>query len=159
MQIGCKCDFRFFRVMDCSSKTTGGFVPGMGVVLCHNFVQDSSEIRNTMVHELVHAYDHCRAANMDWVNCRHHACSEVCTVLVAVAATPCNLGQTRDSVFQVRAANLSGDCTAQMEWKRGRTPYWPGYQKSCVRRRAELSVSMNANCKHNAAAGTPTSCS
>ena len=39
----------------------------------------------TLTHELVHAYDHCRAY-VDWSNCVHHACSEV------------------------RAANLSGDC-------------------------------------------------
>jgi inner membrane protease ATP23 len=39
----------------------------------------------TLTHELVHAYDHCRAY-VDWTNCVHHACSEV------------------------RAANLSGDC-------------------------------------------------
>jgi hypothetical protein len=40
----------------------------------------------TLTHELVHAYDHCRAY-VDWSNCVHHACSEI------------------------RAANLSGDCS------------------------------------------------
>lgn len=39
----------------------------------------------TLTHELVHAYDHCRAF-VDWSNCVHHACSEI------------------------RAAHLSGDC-------------------------------------------------
>ena len=39
----------------------------------------------TLTHELIHAYDHCRAY-MNWSNCVHHACSEI------------------------RAANLSGDC-------------------------------------------------
>ena len=32
------------------------------------------------MHELVHVYDHCRAANLDWNNCEHHACSEVRTL-------------------------------------------------------------------------------
>lgn len=30
-----------------------------------------------LTHELLHAYDHCRAANLNWTNCEHHACSEV----------------------------------------------------------------------------------
>ena len=30
-----------------------------------------------VIHELIHAYDDCRAANLDWANCAHHACSEV----------------------------------------------------------------------------------
>ena len=32
-----------------------------------------------MVHELVHAYDECRGKDFDWTNCRHIACSEVCS--------------------------------------------------------------------------------
>lgn len=40
-----------------------------------------------MRHEMIHAYDHCRAKDLDWNSCRHHACSEI------------------------RAAVLSGDCT------------------------------------------------
>ena len=75
--MGCKCDYKFFTVEQCDEGKAGGFVPGLGVVLCHNALQDAEEIRNTMVHELVHAYDHCRAGNLDWSNCRHHACSEV----------------------------------------------------------------------------------
>lgn len=30
-----------------------------------------------VIHELIHAYDDCRAANLDWSNCAHHACTEV----------------------------------------------------------------------------------
>lgn len=29
-------------------------------------------------HELIHAYDECRASNLDRRNCAHQACSEVC---------------------------------------------------------------------------------
>jgi len=35
------------------------------------------EINQVLIHELIHAYDDCRAKNMDWKNCAHHACSEV----------------------------------------------------------------------------------
>lgn len=35
------------------------------------------EIDHALTHELVHAYDHCRAKNIDWTDCRHHACSEI----------------------------------------------------------------------------------
>jgi inner membrane protease ATP23 len=44
--------------------------------MCHNTVQNYNEFENMLVHELVHAYDHCRAADLSWQNCRHHACSE-----------------------------------------------------------------------------------
>lgn len=47
-----------------------------------------------MIHELIHAYDYCRA-NLVLENCRHHACTEI------------------------RAASLSGDCDFFNELKRG----------------------------------------
>ena len=54
------------------------------VVICHNHVGSQQEIDIALVHELVHAYDHCRGANLDWSNCAHHACSEVqCVMLIA----------------------------------------------------------------------------
>lgn len=33
-------------------------------------------MEDTLAHELVHAFDHCRF-KVDWGNLRHHACSEV----------------------------------------------------------------------------------
>lgn len=62
-----------------------------------------------------------RAKDLDWTNCEHHACSEV------------------------RAASLSGDCKWRLEAMRGHFGVGGGHQK-CVRRRAELSVSMNPFC-------------
>lgn len=35
------------------------------------------EVNQVIIHELIHAYDECRAANLEWSNCAHHACSEV----------------------------------------------------------------------------------
>jgi hypothetical protein len=33
-------------------------------------------MENTMLHEMIHMFDHCRF-NVNWLNLRHHACSEV----------------------------------------------------------------------------------
>lgn len=35
------------------------------------------EVNQVVIHELIHAYDECRAADLDWSNCAHRACSEV----------------------------------------------------------------------------------
>jgi inner membrane protease ATP23 len=56
------------------------------VVMCHNHMQSATEFENMLVHELVHAFDHCRGADLSWSNCRHHACSEArCVACVACA--------------------------------------------------------------------------
>lgn len=47
------------------------------IVICHNHLGSQLEVDQALTHELVHAYDHCRARNMDWTNCRQHACSEI----------------------------------------------------------------------------------
>jgi len=48
--------------------------------------------------------------------------------------------------LQVRAANLSGDCKMKQEWARGNYGL-RGQHKICIRRRAEISVAMNPNCR------------
>jgi inner membrane protease ATP23 len=35
------------------------------------------EVNQVIIHELIHAFDDCRSANLDWTDCAHHACSEV----------------------------------------------------------------------------------
>lgn len=45
--------------------------------MCHNHLGSQEEVNLALAHELIHAYDHCRGANVDWTNCEHHACSEV----------------------------------------------------------------------------------
>jgi inner membrane protease ATP23 len=79
------------------------------------------DVNNALVHELIHAYDHCRAATLDWSACQHHACSEI------------------------RAATLSGDCTFRQEAARGNWTLRAGAQ-ACAARRAALSVAMNPHC-------------
>lgn len=45
-------------------------------MLCQNRIPDQEWMDRTLAHELIHAFDHCRA-KVDWNNCEHHACSEV----------------------------------------------------------------------------------
>jgi hypothetical protein len=35
------------------------------------------EVDTGLAHELIHAYDQCRVAKLDWDNLHHQACSEV----------------------------------------------------------------------------------
>jgi len=130
-EAGCTVGRKFFKVEQCDNlEVGGGFSPqGDGVTICCNEeaqLHSQQEVNNAMVHELLHAYDHCRANGLDWSNCDHHACSEV------------------------RAANLSGDCTMSQEWARGNYGL-KGQHKICIRRRAEISVAMNPNCRGNRA--------
>jgi len=117
----------FFTVEYCdgaNSQVVGGFRPEGGVALCHNNLTTQTDLEATLTHELIHAYDHCRAKGMDWTNCEHHACTEI------------------------RAANLSGDCHFSQEMARGNLAngFYKQHQR-CVKRRALLSVEMNPHCK------------
>jgi len=113
-----------------------------------------SEVTRAVAHELVHAFDSCRAA-LDARDCAHVACTEV------------------------RAANLSGDCDFSVEVlgrvaARALAPgnviggllggpaaaaaaggggggaaagfSLAGHQQQCVRRRAQLSLSLHEQC-------------
>ena len=61
----------------CDYTRSGGFVPEAGAVaLCQGRFLHKQHMEDTLVHELVHMYDHCKF-KVDWNNLRHHACSEV----------------------------------------------------------------------------------
>lgn len=47
------------------------------IVVCSDQIGSQDEVNQVIMHELIHAFDDCRAANLDWLNCAHHACSEV----------------------------------------------------------------------------------
>ena len=47
-------------------------------MVCSNHMNIQDEVNQVVTHELIHAFDDCRAGNLDWANCAHHACSEVC---------------------------------------------------------------------------------
>jgi inner membrane protease ATP23 len=92
----------------------GGFSLKDGVVVCADKLNVQTEVTNTIRHELVHAFDHCRA-HVDWTDIDHLACAEI------------------------RAQNLSGECSWFSEVGRGNMNVRKQHQ-FCVRRRAELSV-------------------
>ena len=91
------------------------------IILCEDKFVDRQTFDNTIIHELVHAYDACRA-KLDWKNCEHHACTEI------------------------RAAALSGECAMTRELHRGKYNIRAGHQE-CVKRRAATSLAVNEHCK------------
>ncbi|KAB1269927.1 Mitochondrial inner membrane protease ATP23-like protein [Camelus dromedarius] len=98
-----------------SPGQTGTVNPVKMIVLCQNNIRNQAHMSRVVTHELVHAFDHCRA-HVDWfTNVRHLACSEV------------------------RAANLSGDCSLVNEIFRLRFGLKQHHQ-TCVRDRAILSI-------------------
>ena len=88
----------------------------IGVLMCQNRLKGKSQdyYDTVLAHELIHAFDYCRA-HTDFNSLSHHACTEV------------------------RAANLSGECTWLREAKRGILRL-RGHHEECVRRRAVISV-------------------
>ncbi|ESR59912.1 hypothetical protein CICLE_v10016815mg [Citrus x clementina] len=92
---GCGFGDKFIKAVHCNKKIAGGYVRGEGILVCSNHMNIQDEVNQVIIHELIHAYDECRAANLDWSNCAHHACSEI------------------------RAGHLSGDCHYKRELLRG----------------------------------------
>eukprot|EP00897_Mesotaenium_endlicherianum_P006904 jgi/Mesen1/6241/ME000323S05374 len=121
---GCPVKDNFFKATICNEEVGGGFLPGGGVVVCSNHVLYQDEVDVYLTHELIHAYDHCRAATLDWANLQHHACSEI------------------------RAANLSAACYMHKELLvLGSDFKMRAGHQNCVKRKAQLSVAMNPNCE------------
>ncbi|CAG8435575.1 5763_t:CDS:2 [Diversispora eburnea] len=119
-EAGCKIEKKHFKCLPCDNTRSGGFSPDHGILLCQNRFFSKSHAEDTMVHEMMHFYDHCRF-KVDWNNCYHHACSEI------------------------RAASLSGDCRWTREIRRGFFNFTKQHQ-ACVKRRAILSVQKNSQC-------------
>lgn len=129
--LGCKLPSDFLLCRPCDAEISGGFVASSNpsqssiykpqIVMCENKTIERETFENTVIHELVHAYDQCRA-KLDWKNCLHHACTEV------------------------RASSISGECNFIHEVFRGNKTILKG-QQECALRRAEKSVSMNPYCK------------
>lgn len=57
------------------------FIYVLKITVCSNYLTIQDEVNQVVIHELIHAYDECRAKNLDWTNCAHHACSEVVMLL------------------------------------------------------------------------------
>ncbi|KAL2916948.1 Mitochondrial inner membrane protease atp23 [Polyrhizophydium stewartii] len=121
---GCPFVPEHFKCLPCGPSYSGGFAPEYGIVLCEDQIIDKSHLGDTMVHELVHAYDFC-TVKLNFNSCANHACTEI------------------------RAAMLSGECRFSRELLRGH----PGFSKhfqECVRRRAILSLKQKPLCRDSA---------
>lgn len=118
---GCELSPGKVECRHCDGQLAGGFQDDGGILLCSNHLTTQAHTSNTLVHEAVHAFDACRA-KVDWGNCVHHACSEI------------------------RAAALSGDCNFSREVFLRRNFGFAKQFQRCVKRRAELSVSLNPYC-------------
>jgi mitochondrial inner membrane protease ATP23 len=72
------CPFRREHIIcePCSIRMGGEFDPKRGVILCENQISIQKQFNDALSHELIHAFDHCRAF-VEWQDCRHHACAEV----------------------------------------------------------------------------------
>jgi len=53
-------------------------------MVCSNHMNIQDDVNQVIAHELIHAYDDCQAANLDWADCAHHACSEVCIIAKSI---------------------------------------------------------------------------
>ncbi|KZV71027.1 metalloprotease ATP23 [Peniophora sp. CONT] len=116
-----------FPCVPCDLQRAGGFDHNTGnVILCQGNFGSKKHMEHTMTHELVHLYDNVKF-KVDWLNLRHHACSEI------------------------RANSLGGDCKWLREIQRGQLSFSKQHQ-ACVRRRAVLSVMSNPACPDKAAA-------
>ncbi|EGD73471.1 Ku70-binding protein [Salpingoeca rosetta] len=113
-KIGCPVDVKkFFVCQQC--PVSGAFDADRNeIVLCADKLYSRDNAGTIMTHELIHAYDNCRA-KLDFRNPIHLACTEV------------------------RAANLSGDCFFKNELNRGNFAVAKQHQV-CVKRRASLSL-------------------
>ncbi|GFP94525.1 mitochondrial inner membrane protease atp23 [Phtheirospermum japonicum] len=123
---GCGIGSDFIKAVHCKGATAGGYDQVQGIVVCSNHLKIQDEVTQVVIHGLIHAYDECRAANLDWSDCAHHACSEI------------------------RAGHLSGDCHYKRELLRGFMKL-RGHEQDCVRRRVMKSVTANPSCSEAAA--------
>lgn len=76
----------------CNKERAGGFSPELQeILLCQDGFIDKKHMEDTIVHELIHLYDHAKF-KVDWTDLRHVACSEV-----SLFSSPSNYMLTRPS--------------------------------------------------------------
>lgn len=121
---GCPVFPGIIKASICSSA--GGYASRQGVKVCCNHMLYQDSIEQTIIHELIHAYDDCVTKNMDLKNCAHHACSEI------------------------RANHLSGNCHYKRELLKGFMKI-RGHEPECVKRRVLESLRSNPYCSETAA--------
>lgn len=108
----------------CNSDRAGGYSPSGKIILCHDQLLSKTHLKDTLAHELIHAYDQA-TVKIDFKNISHLACTEI------------------------RAASLSGECRFLREVSRGYLQVAKHHQE-CVKRRAILGVTQGGHSKENA---------
>jgi inner membrane protease ATP23 len=73
---GCPFPAASIQCYPCDDTRSGGFAADYGILVCQNQFYNKKHLEETLSHELIHAFDHCRF-KVDWYNLRHQACSEV----------------------------------------------------------------------------------
>lgn len=73
--INCNVTAEHLMCQPCHKQSAGGFHPDYGILLCQDGFFNKKHMEDTVVHEMVHMYDHAKF-QIDWNNLRHHACSE-----------------------------------------------------------------------------------
>lgn len=128
---GCAVPPENIMCAPCDITRSGGFHPAGAIVLCQNHPSSKRQMEDTLTHELVHMYDHCKF-NVDWNNLRHHACSEVSpwNRVFFSSLSPCS-SLTRLSTPKIRANSLSGDCRYMRELSRGHVSFTKQHQVAC----------------------------
>ena len=82
--LGCQLPDNFFACRTCDAEMFGGFLLPKAnakkynpkIILCEDKKIDNTIFQQTLLHELIHAYDLCRA-KVDVTNCKHYACTEI----------------------------------------------------------------------------------
>ncbi|KAF6032635.1 XRCC6BP1 [Bugula neritina] len=114
---GCEVKLsRHVSCESCESFTNGGYDSiNKQIVICSNNTKKNNTVCNVLSHELIHAFDDCRA-KMDLSNIEHLACTEI------------------------RAANLM-HCTKMTAISEGFANLWgKSQQQECVRWKARNSI-------------------
>ncbi|KAG5561696.1 hypothetical protein RHGRI_004669 [Rhododendron griersonianum] len=111
---GCGFGEKFINAVHCDKEISGGYTRGEGIMVCSNHMNLQDEVNQVIIHELIHAYANCRASNLDWANCAHHACSEPATLVASVRAVfthfTCLLDQPATLAASVRAVFTHFTC-------------------------------------------------
>jgi len=69
---------KFFNAITFPPNHGSMYIPGGGgIVVCTNIKQYQYSVTQVIFHDLIHAFDDCRAENLNWTNCVHHACSQI----------------------------------------------------------------------------------
>ena len=118
--------YDFIKCVRCDQPVTGALTGSydnvLSIEMCANRLKSNDHFETVLTHELIHAYDHW-TNEINPNNLLHMACSEI------------------------RAANLSGDCTFTRAWKTGLIDGIMDQHDKCVQKRATMSIVSMPECE------------